>query len=190
MGARTNGSDPAAVRNRLDVYQAQTAPVIDWYARSTTPLVRIGAARTSVHLQAFDVFASRAGVPDAALFVVDGNGSLTLNEATRTVSLPLQLNPAFFRLIYEIVPGTKFFRAPDNMFMVVAMAVAVRRARAVHDRGAVVRGGHEVLHVREHRHAGVGADARVFERQAQQVGFDLNHAHLITRGVTSGWVCR
>ena len=34
----------------------------------------------------------------------------------------------FFRLVYEIVPGTKFFRAPDNMFMVVAMAVAVLAA--------------------------------------------------------------
>ena len=34
----------------------------------------------------------------------------------------------FFRIVYEIVPGTKFFRAPDNMFMVVAMAVAVLAA--------------------------------------------------------------
>ena len=34
----------------------------------------------------------------------------------------------FFRLVYAIVPGTKFFRAPDNMFMVVAMAVAVLAA--------------------------------------------------------------
>lgn len=37
----------------------------------------------------------------------------------------------FFRIVYEIVPGTKFFRAPDNMFMVVAMAVAVLAAVGV-----------------------------------------------------------
>jgi len=34
----------------------------------------------------------------------------------------------FFRLVYEIVPGTKFFRAPDNMFMDVAIAVAILAA--------------------------------------------------------------
>jgi adenylate kinase len=40
---RRKDDDPAAVRNRLAVYEQQTAPVIDWYARSTTPLVRVAA---------------------------------------------------------------------------------------------------------------------------------------------------
>ena len=40
---RRKDDEPAAVRNRLAVYDAQTAPVVDWYRHSTTPLVRIAA---------------------------------------------------------------------------------------------------------------------------------------------------
>lgn len=34
----------------------------------------------------------------------------------------------FYRLVYALVPGTKFFRAPDMMFYVAALAVAVLAA--------------------------------------------------------------
>ncbi len=37
----------------------------------------------------------------------------------------------FFRLVYAIVPGTKFFRAPSTMFYVVAFAIAMFAALAV-----------------------------------------------------------
>src|SRR5678815_4598130 len=34
----------------------------------------------------------------------------------------------FYHLVYAIVPGTKFFRAPSTMLMVVAFAIAVLTA--------------------------------------------------------------
>ncbi|MEO8334220.1 MAG: YfhO family protein [bacterium] len=37
-------------------------------------------------------------------------------------------NTPLYRIVYELVPGTKFFRAPSTMLMVVAMAVAVLAA--------------------------------------------------------------
>ena len=37
-------------------------------------------------------------------------------------------NTPFYRIVYELVPGTKYFRAPSTMLMVVAMAVAVLAA--------------------------------------------------------------
>jgi len=37
----------------------------------------------------------------------------------------------FFRIVYAIVPGTKFFRAPSTMFYVVAFAIAMFAALAV-----------------------------------------------------------
>lgn len=40
---RRKDDDPAAVRNRLAVYQRQTAPVLDWYARNDIPVFRIDA---------------------------------------------------------------------------------------------------------------------------------------------------
>jgi len=40
---RRKDDEPEAVRNRLRVYQAQTAPVIDWYRANGTPLLEIDA---------------------------------------------------------------------------------------------------------------------------------------------------
>ncbi len=40
---RRKDDEPEAIRNRLAVYQAQTAPVIDWYRRAGTPLLAIDA---------------------------------------------------------------------------------------------------------------------------------------------------
>jgi adenylate kinase len=40
---RRKDDEPEAIRNRLAVYQEQTAPVIDWYRRNGTPLVQIDA---------------------------------------------------------------------------------------------------------------------------------------------------
>ena len=43
---RRKDDEPDAVRNRLAVYQKQTAPVIDWYKQRGTPLVTIDALGT------------------------------------------------------------------------------------------------------------------------------------------------
>jgi adenylate kinase len=40
---RRKDDEPEAVRNRLAVYQRQTAPVIDWYRRDGTRIVAIDA---------------------------------------------------------------------------------------------------------------------------------------------------
>jgi adenylate kinase len=41
---RRRDDEPASIRNRLRVYEAQTAPVIDWYQRNGTRLVPIDGA--------------------------------------------------------------------------------------------------------------------------------------------------
>jgi adenylate kinase len=40
---RRKDDEPEAIRNRLAVYQEQTAPVVDWYRRNHTTLLRIDA---------------------------------------------------------------------------------------------------------------------------------------------------
>jgi adenylate kinase len=40
---RRTDDEPDAVRRRLQVYRAQTAPVIDWYRRNGTPLITVDA---------------------------------------------------------------------------------------------------------------------------------------------------
>jgi adenylate kinase len=40
---RRKDDEPDAVRNRLSVYEAQTAPVFDWYKRNGTRLARVNA---------------------------------------------------------------------------------------------------------------------------------------------------
>ena len=40
---RRQDDEPAAVRNRLEVYRRQTEPVLDWYSCHGTPVVRIDA---------------------------------------------------------------------------------------------------------------------------------------------------
>ena len=41
--ARRKDDDPDAIRNRLDVYQRQTAPVLSWYREHGTKVVVIDA---------------------------------------------------------------------------------------------------------------------------------------------------
>jgi adenylate kinase len=48
---RRKDDEPAAVRKRLEVYRAQTAPVIDWYARHGACLARIDALGTVDEVQ-------------------------------------------------------------------------------------------------------------------------------------------
>jgi adenylate kinase len=43
---RRKDDEPEAIRNRLAVYQAQTAPVIEWYRRQGTPMLAIEATGT------------------------------------------------------------------------------------------------------------------------------------------------
>jgi len=40
---RRRDDEPAAIRNRLSVYEAQTAPVFDWYKRNGTKVVTVDA---------------------------------------------------------------------------------------------------------------------------------------------------
>ena len=40
---RRSDDEPAAVRNRLTVFNAQTAPVFDWYKRNGARLVVVDA---------------------------------------------------------------------------------------------------------------------------------------------------
>ncbi|HJQ22231.1 MAG TPA: adenylate kinase [Gemmatimonadaceae bacterium] len=40
---RRRDDEPAAIRNRLSVYEAQTAPVFDWYTRNSTRMVTVDA---------------------------------------------------------------------------------------------------------------------------------------------------
>src|SRR5205823_7676677 len=40
---RRRDDEPAAIRNRLQVYEAQTAPVFDWYKRNGTRVVTVDA---------------------------------------------------------------------------------------------------------------------------------------------------
>jgi adenylate kinase len=43
---RRKDDEPEAIRNRLRVYQAQTAPVLSWYERVGAPIARIDAVGT------------------------------------------------------------------------------------------------------------------------------------------------
>ena len=40
---RRKDDEPDAIRNRLAVYERQTAPVLDWYTQHGTPIVRVDA---------------------------------------------------------------------------------------------------------------------------------------------------
>ena len=40
---RRRDDEPAAIRNRLSVYEAQTAPVFDWYKRNGTRMITVNA---------------------------------------------------------------------------------------------------------------------------------------------------
>jgi adenylate kinase len=40
---RRKDDDPASIRNRLVVYDSQTAPVFDWYKRKNTPIATVDA---------------------------------------------------------------------------------------------------------------------------------------------------
>jgi adenylate kinase len=43
---RRRDDEPAAIRNRLSVYEQQTAPVFDWYKRNSTKVVSVNAVGT------------------------------------------------------------------------------------------------------------------------------------------------
>lgn len=49
---RRKDDEPEAVRKRLDVYHAQTAPVIDWYRRNGARIVEINAVGTLDEVEA------------------------------------------------------------------------------------------------------------------------------------------
>ena len=57
---RRKDDEPEAIRNRLAVYQRQTAPVLDWYQQNGTPIVRVDAVGgvADVTRRALDVLAS------------------------------------------------------------------------------------------------------------------------------------
>ena len=43
MLVRRKDDEPEAVRNRLQVYERDTAPVLDWYQRDGTKVARVDA---------------------------------------------------------------------------------------------------------------------------------------------------
>jgi adenylate kinase len=60
---RRPDDEPASVRNRLEVYRRQTAPVLDWYRANGVPLVTIDAVGTP------------DDVTKRALRAIDGKGT-------------------------------------------------------------------------------------------------------------------
>jgi adenylate kinase len=63
---RRKDDEPDAIRNRLAVYQRQTAPVLDWYREHDTPIVRVDAVGgvDDVTRRALDALAT-LGIGDA-----------------------------------------------------------------------------------------------------------------------------
>jgi adenylate kinase len=63
---RRKDDEPDAIRNRLAVYQRQTAPVLDWYQQHDTPIVRVDAVGgvDDVTRRALDALAT-LGIGDA-----------------------------------------------------------------------------------------------------------------------------
>jgi hypothetical protein len=58
-------------------------------------LLRFGGASTSLVIDAFNVLESEHETPDAALYLIDPAGSLIVDAAARTVTVPLLVNPDF-----------------------------------------------------------------------------------------------
>jgi adenylate kinase len=61
---RRRDDEPDAVRNRLRVYQTQTAPVLSWYQSRGAPIVRVNALGTLDEVEA-RVMAGLEGLPIA-----------------------------------------------------------------------------------------------------------------------------
>ncbi|MFL5479625.1 MAG: adenylate kinase [Gemmatimonadaceae bacterium] len=64
---RRKDDEPEAIRNRLEVYRRQTAPVIDWYGDHKMKVFKIDAdgAVDKVTSRALEALGSGSGIPDA-----------------------------------------------------------------------------------------------------------------------------
>ena len=65
----------------------------------------VGGAAAGLSLDVFDVLASARAPRDAALYLVDAAAALTINNTSRTVTVPLVVNPNFGEEVVRPHPG-------------------------------------------------------------------------------------
>ncbi|MGH7465315.1 MAG: hypothetical protein ACREK1_09080, partial [Longimicrobiales bacterium] len=71
-------------------------------------LLRRGSTAATIIVDAFNVFDSWHEQPDAALYLIDPTGSLTVDPDARTVAVPLIVNPDFGRPLVRRHTGRRF----------------------------------------------------------------------------------
>jgi len=74
-------------------------------ARIAVSMLRLGSYRAEIVLDALNVLDSDIADPDAALYLVDSSRSLTVNQATGVVEVPLVANPHFGEPLVRRTPG-------------------------------------------------------------------------------------
>ena len=69
LGKRVRRSDdePAAIRNRLEVYDRQTAPVLEWYRRTGIPVHRIDAVGDVTEVTSRALGALKKSIPNSLM---------------------------------------------------------------------------------------------------------------------------
>jgi hypothetical protein len=70
-------------------------------------VLRVGGGSAAITADAFDIFESARALPDGALFLVDPAGTLSIDQAARTVAVPLLLNPDFGEALVRPHAGRK-----------------------------------------------------------------------------------
>ncbi|HEX6135405.1 MAG TPA: carboxypeptidase-like regulatory domain-containing protein [Longimicrobiales bacterium] len=73
----------------------------------TARLIRTGGFTAALILDAFDLLDAERDIPDAALYLVDPNGTLAIDTVARTVDLPLLVNPNFGKPLARPEPGRR-----------------------------------------------------------------------------------
>ncbi len=68
-------------------------------------MLRLGSYQAEIVLDALNVLESDVADPDAALYLVDSSRSLTVNQATGVVEVPLIANPHFGEPLVRRTPG-------------------------------------------------------------------------------------
>jgi hypothetical protein len=72
---------------------------LDWTAPRLVP------ATTRLTLEIFNLFATEPTLPDPALYLIDPAGTLMFDPSSRTLSVPLLVNPAFGEPLPTRHPG-------------------------------------------------------------------------------------
>jgi hypothetical protein len=71
-------------------------------------VARVGRGAASFFVDALDLLEAERGAPDAALYLVDAAGSLTVDAAARRVDVPLRVNTDFGQELAAPVTGRRF----------------------------------------------------------------------------------